>query len=52
MDIKNSFMRVANPKVINGRPHYGIKFVKKSTYEEIFTADRKVLAKWFNKLKK
>lgn len=52
MDIKNSFMKLTNIKIINCKPHYGIKFVKKSTYEEIYTDDRKTLALWFNKLKK
>lgn len=52
MDIKNSFMKLTNLKIINGRPHYGIKFVKKSTYEEIFSPDRKIILMWFNKLKK
>lgn len=43
MDIKNAFMKLTKLKMINGRPHFGIKFVKKSAYEEIYSLDRKVI---------
>ena len=45
-------MKLTKLMIINGRPHFGIKFVKKNAYEEIFTPDRKVVVEWYNKLKK
>lgn len=39
MDIKNAFMRVTKGTMIKGKEHFGIKFIKKKTYEELFSAD-------------
>lgn len=44
MDIKNSFMRLTKLTMINGIPHFGIKFVKKNIYEEIYSTDRKIVS--------
>lgn len=52
MDILNSFVLVNKGTKINNENHYGIKFIKKDVYEEIFTSDEEILKKWFNSLKK
>lgn len=41
MDIKNAFMRLTKGTVIDGTEHFGIKFIKKKTYEELYCADEK-----------
>lgn len=52
MNIMNAFMKLSDTTVdIKGVPHYGIKFIKKRTYEEIFHADKKVILTWFEALK-
>ena len=47
MDIKNSFMRLTQGTVIQGVPHFGIKFIKKKTYEELFSTDENVIREWY-----
>lgn len=37
MDVNFAFMKKSKKTTINGIPHYGIKFIKKKTYEEIFS---------------
>lgn len=44
-------MRVTKGTVINGVEHYGIKFIKKKTYEELYSPDEKVIMDWFETLK-
>jgi len=39
MDIKNSFMRLTQGTIIDNVEHYGIKFIKKKTYEELYSPD-------------
>ena len=51
MNIQYSFMKLTEGTMINGKPHYGIKFIKKKTYEELFTDSEEILKKWFNILK-
>ena len=51
MDIKNTFMKFTQGTMINGKPYFGIKFIKKKTYEELFTDNEDIIRNWFNKLK-
>jgi len=52
MDVLNSFMKYSDePVTINGVTHYGIKFIKKRTYEEIFHSSQEVIETWFEVLK-
>ena len=37
--------------MINGKPYFGIKFIKKTTYEEIYTDNEDIIRNWFNQLK-
>lgn len=39
MDINNAFMRLTKGTMINGKEFFGIKFIKKKTYEELFSDD-------------
>ena len=52
MDIANSFLKFSEPIMINKELHYGIKFIKKRAYEELFTKDKKIVEEWFEILKK
>ena len=40
MDIKNSFIKQTSGTMINGKPHFGLKFIKKKIYEDIYTLDK------------
>jgi len=51
MDILNAFMKFTQGTVINGKQYFGIKFIKKKTYEELFTDSEEKIRGWFNKLK-
>lgn len=37
MDISNAFMWLTKGSMINGKEYFGIKFIKKKTYEELFS---------------
>lgn len=52
MDVKHAFMKFTKNTNINGKPHYGIKFIKKKTYEELYHQDETVITQWFEELKK
>lgn len=52
MNVENSLMKKTAGNMINGVPHFGIRFVKKKTYEEIFSIDEKLIDEWFEKLKR
>lgn len=52
MDIQNAFMRQTKGTIINGVYHYGIKFIKKKTYEELFSPDENIIREWYEMLKK
>lgn len=52
MDIKNAFMKQTSGTIIDGVPHFGIKFIKKKTYEELFSSDEKLVDRWFEYLKR
>jgi hypothetical protein len=51
MDIKYAFLKKVDPIQIKGKTCYGLKFVKKRTYEQLFTHDRGIFDAWFNALK-
>jgi tRNA A-37 threonylcarbamoyl transferase component Bud32 len=52
MDIKNAFMKLTYNTKINGEDHIGIKFSKKSAYEEILSPNKTVVNEWFEYLKR
>lgn len=52
MDIKNSFLKKTTGSIIDGIPHFGLKFIKKKTYEELFHKDEKIVDQWFEILKR
>lgn len=52
MDIENAFVKLTNGTVINGVPHFGIKFIKKRAYEELLTANEVTANEWFEALKR
>lgn len=52
MDINNAFMRLTKGTIINGIEHFGIKFIKKKTYEELFCPNENIIREWFEYLKK
>lgn len=47
MDVKNAFLRITKQTNINGVDHFGLKFIKKKTYEELYCPDEKTILKWF-----
>lgn len=52
MDVLNAFMKFSDEPInINGVNHFGIKFIKKRTYEEIFHPSQEVVETWFETLK-
>lgn len=52
MDVLNAFMKFSDEPVnIDGVIHYGIKFIKKRTYEEIFHTNQEVINIWYEALK-
>ena len=52
MDVLNALMRKTKEHTINGVVHYGIRFVKKRTYEEILSPDEAQIDAWFESLKR
>ena len=52
MDILNSFMKITNEAKVNDQPHFGLKFIKKRAYEELFTPNESVAQEWFEQLKR
>ena len=52
MDVLNSFMKKTEGTLIKGVLHYGIKFIKRRTYEELFHPDKEVVNHWFELLKR
>ena len=52
MDILNSFLKVTTDREIKGVQQFGLKFIKKKAYEELFVKDEETAIKWYNKLKK
>lgn len=52
MDVKNAFIKVTSGTTIEGRSFYGLKFIKKKTYEELYHTEEEVIHQWFEYLKK
>jgi tRNA A-37 threonylcarbamoyl transferase component Bud32 len=52
MDIRNSFMKITNETKINGELHFGLKFIKKRAYEELFTQNEAMVNEWYEVLKR
>lgn len=52
MDIKSAFMKITNETIINNKVHFGLKFIKKRAYEELFTESEEIVNAWFDILKK
>ena len=52
MDINNAFIKKTQGTVINGVKHYGLKFIKKQNYEELYHTDELVIDTWFEALKR
>lgn len=51
MDVRNAFMKVTNSTKIEGKKYFGLKFIKKKTYEELYHEDEEVVNMWFDYLK-
>lgn len=52
MDINFAFMKRTTKTKIDGEDHFGIKFIKQKTYEELFSSDEAAIEEWFTALKK
>lgn len=52
MDVLNSLMRRGNETVIEGKPHFSIRFIKKGAYEELLSPDENQIDLWFESLKR
>ena len=52
MDVRNAFMKETSNTMIEGKKFFGLKFIKKKTYEELFHEDEDVVNQWFEYLKK
>lgn len=52
MDINNAFLKKTQGTVINGVKHFGLKFIKKQNYEELYHTDENVVDAWFEALKR
>ena len=51
MDVKNAFIKMTSGTLIKGKVYFGLKFIKKKTYEELYHADEEVIQQWFEYLK-
>ena len=51
MDVKNAFIKVTSGTLIKGKVYFGLKFIKKKTYEELYHSDEEVIQQWFEYLK-
>lgn len=52
MDILNAFVRVTNSTTIKGEKYFGLKFIKRQNFEELFTTDENVVLEWHDHLKR
>ena len=52
MDILNAIIRKVKPFDLNGVRYFGLKFIKRSSFEEIYTTDKKVVVDWYEYLKR
>ena len=51
MDIKYAFLKMVEPIKIQGQTCYGLKFVKRRTYEQLFTPNKDTFEAWCSALK-
>jgi len=52
MDVLNAFIRVTNSTLIRGERYYGLKFIKRQNFEEMFTQDENLVLEWHEHLKR
>lgn len=52
MDMLNAIMRRSGPRTINGVAVHGLKFIKKRTYEELFSPSATQIEVWHQALKR
>ena len=52
MDINNAFMKKTQGTIINGVHHFGLKFIKRQNYEELFHTEEEVIDSWFDYLRR
>ena len=52
MNLLNSYMELIPSFEENNTTYYGLRFSKKSAYEELFSPDRTLVALWFEHLKR
>lgn len=52
MDILNAIVRISKPVIINQEKYFGLKFIKRTSYEELFSPDENVISEWYEHLKK
>ena len=51
MNVEFSFLRKTNDKVINNKKFFGLKFVKRKTFEELFHEKEEVIDLWYEHFK-
>ena len=52
MDIRHAFIKMTSGTEIEGKKFFGLKFIKKKTYEELYHTQEEVIQEWFEYLKK
>lgn len=52
MDISNAFIKKTTGTVINGTNYFGIRFIKKQNYEDLYHTDEQTIDMWITTLKK
>lgn len=52
MDILNAFSKITYDTKINNENHFGLKFIKKRAYEELFTPNEAIVNEWYDHLKR
>ena len=52
MDVAGAFVKSTSGTMVNGEPNFGVKLIKRKTYEELFTPVAKDADGWFAVLKK
>lgn len=51
MNVEFSFIKKTENKLINNKKHFGLKFIKKKTFEEIFHENQNVIDLWYDHFK-
>ena len=52
MDILNSIIQKVKPFNLNGSRYFGLKFIKRESFEEIYTTEKIVVIEWYEYLKR